>query len=516
LSDPIADSPSPARNNRSRWFWGILFIAGLIGIAVTLQSILVPKRTAAVNPPSRTLIVHVAASLRVPMEAIAAEYTRETGNEVEVRLGPSQTLLANIELSRQGDLYLPADDSYLALARSKNLTAEVIPIATQSVRVVVQRGNPKRIATLDDLLRPDVRLAQANPDSAAIGKLIRTALQKRNEWDILAKKTIVFKPAVTEVANDVKLGTADAAFGWDTMSATYPDLEMLSIPPLDTIVASVSATVLSTTTDATAALRFARYLSASDRGLPHFARAGFKVAAGDKWAEMPEIAVFAGAMLRPAIEETITAFESREGVRVARIYNGCGILVAQMKSGKHPDAYISCDVAFMKQVDDLFDSPRTLSRNRLVIAVQKGNPHNIQTLKDLGRKGLRVGVGHEQQCALGAITKQTFLAGKVYGDVSENIVVQVPAGDMLVNQMRTGSLDAAVVYVSNMKLGAGELDAVPITGIPCSIVAQPAAIGRETQFPQLSKRLIDRLLTADSERIFRDWGFDWVGGSNEP
>ncbi len=34
-------------------------------------------------------------------------------------------------------------------------------------------------------------------------------------------------------------------------------------------------------------------------------------------------------MLRPAIEETIQAFEQREGVRVIRIYNGCGILVGR-------------------------------------------------------------------------------------------------------------------------------------------------------------------------------------------
>ena len=59
-------------------------------------------------------------------------------------------------------------------------------------------------------------------------------------------------------------------------------------------------------------------------------------------------------MLRPAIEQTITAFEEREGVRVPRVYNGCGILVAQMKAGQVPDAYFACDVEFMKQVQALF------------------------------------------------------------------------------------------------------------------------------------------------------------------
>ena len=37
-------------------------------------------------------------------------------------------------------------------------------------------------------------------------------------------------------------------------------------------------------------------------------------------------------MLRPAIEETIKDFEQREGAQVTTIYNGCGILVAQIKA----------------------------------------------------------------------------------------------------------------------------------------------------------------------------------------
>jgi hypothetical protein len=54
-------------------------------------------------------------------------------------------------------------------------------------------------------------------------------------------------------------------------------------------------------------------------------------------------------------------FEQREGVRVTRVYNGCGILVTQMHSGTRPDAYFSCDVSFMDQVRDLFEPPVTIT-----------------------------------------------------------------------------------------------------------------------------------------------------------
>ncbi|MFO1002962.1 MAG: hypothetical protein U0936_21740 [Planctomycetaceae bacterium] len=54
----------------------------------------------------------------------------------------------------------------------------------------------------------------------------------------------------------------------------------------------------------------------------------------------------------------------------------------------------------------------------------------------------------------------------------ENVTVQTPTGDMLVNQLLTGSLDAAVVYLSNAS-GVGEqLDAVRIHGLSCSVAPQ--------------------------------------------
>ena len=77
-------------------------------------------------------------------------------------------------------------------------------------------------------------------------------------------------------------------------------------------------------------------MTARDRGLTHYAKHGFQVEKGDVWSEVPELNLFAGSMLRPAIEDTVKKFEAREGVRVNTVYNGCGILVAQMKAGQVP------------------------------------------------------------------------------------------------------------------------------------------------------------------------------------
>ncbi len=455
------------------------------------------------------LMLYCAASNRAVIETIRQDYEKEFGREVQVQYGPSQTLLSSAEVSSTGDLFLPADDSFITIARDKGLCDEILPIADMHAVIAVKKGNPKNIHSFDDLLKPEVKLVQANADAAAIGKLTRQVLTEQGLWDKLSERTIAFRTTVNDAANDVSVGAADAAIVYDAVLATYPGLEAIQITNFQKAISRVAITVLRSCKNSQQALHFARYISARDRGLKCYTENGFRVVQGDVWKDRPELTIFAGSMLRPAIDRTLTDFEEREGVTVIRDYNGCGILVAQMKAGQHPDAYFACDKEFMNSVPDLFPESVDVSQNELVILVQKGNPHKIRTLKDLGEMKLRVGVGHEKQCAMGWLTQNTLRDGGVQKEVMANVTVQSPTGDMLVNQMRTGALDAAVVYLSNASGAAKELDAIQIKGIPCSIAVQPFAVAEKSPNAQLASRLFQRLQSAESKRSFLQEGFRW-------
>lgn len=464
------------------------------------------------------LMLFCAASNRAVMEKVVADYADEFGRQIDVQYGPSQTLLSQMEVSQVGDLYLPADDSYLLMAQDKGLVQEILPIAKMQGVIAIKSGNPKSIQTFDDLLDDQVRLVQADPDAAAIGKVTRRILTATGQWEALKSATTAFRTTVTEAANDVVVGAADAAIVYDAVLHTYPDLEFVEIAELEPTSSQISVGVIRSTDRGADALHFARYLSAKDRGLKRYQEFGFRVAGGDRWSDVPQLRLFAGSMLRPAIEETIAAFEKREGVVVDTVYNGCGILVAQMKSGQVPDAYFACDKEFMEQVPELFPTPIDVSQNELVIAVQKGNPHQIASLRDLTKEGLRVGIGHEKQCAMGWLTQNTFKEGGVQQEVMENVTVQSPTGDMLVNQMRSGSLDAAVVYLSNTAGSGDVLDAVRIQGLECSIAVQPYAVAPTSENGQTASRLFEQICDAESQEAFTAEGFGWVrssGASNE-
>lgn len=468
-----------------------------------------PSSRPATRTGSRPLLVYCAAGVRKPVEAAAKQYEREYGVAVQLQYGGSQTLLTNAKLANTGDLYIPGDASYLDLARKEGLLAETVPLATMRPVLAVRRGNPGAIRTVDDLARDGVRVGLADPKAAAVGKVVKDALAAAGKWAPIEHRVTVTKPTVNDVATDVQLGTIDAAFVWDaTVSQASGELEVVPVPELKDRVTAVGVGVLKTTADPTAALRFLRYLAAPDKGGPHFRREGFTPAAGDPWAENPRLTLFGGAMLRPAIDDTVTEFEQREGVGVDRVYNGCGILVGQMKVGGTPDAYFACDTSFMNQVKDLFLDASDISVNQLVILVLKGNPHGIRTLDDLGKPGVRVGVGHEKQCALGALTEETLRQSGQYRLVRKNVAVESPTGDLLVNQLLAGSLDAVVAYVSNATGHADELEAMKID-IPCAMAVQPMAVAKASPRRQLAARLMAALQSAESRDRFEAWGFRW-------
>ncbi len=232
------------------------------------------------GPLARPLIVYAAPTSRLPLEAIANDYERETGQRVELRFGPSEDVLTKVRFPVPGDpadLFIPADDSYIQQARDLGLTAESIPIARVRAVVLLAKGNPKGIAAWADLHRDGVRVAVPNP-GAAVGKLAREHLTATRRWSALEPR-VVDTGTVTEAANATKLGSADAAVVWDAVAnaPAYAGQTVLTVPELEGVTGRVEMAVLTQSRDPVAALKFARYATAADQGLVHFRKFGFRV-----------------------------------------------------------------------------------------------------------------------------------------------------------------------------------------------------------------------------------------------
>jgi len=248
------------------------------------------RRPQGVQPP---LVLYCAAGVNPPVAEIVKDYQNELGVTVSVQYGGSGTLLSNLRVAQTGDLYLAADASYIHIARQQGLIAETIPLATQRPVIATAKGNPRKIQSAQDLLREDVRIALGNPDVASIGKQTEAVLRKAGLWANVKQAVQsrgVFKPTVNDVANDVKIGTVDAGVVWDAVARQYPDLEIAAPLTEDPdFVMEITVAVLRSSRQRAAAHRFARYLSAQDRGLQVFQRHHYTVVEGDVWTKEPAL-----------------------------------------------------------------------------------------------------------------------------------------------------------------------------------------------------------------------------------
>lgn len=263
-----------------------------------------------------TLTLYCAAGVKPPVEQAANQYADEYGVQIYLQYGGSGTLLSALQIAQKGDLYLAADESYLEIAAEKGLAAEAVPLARLSPVIAVPKGNPKGVRSLDDLARSDLRAALANPEAAAIGRLMRDGLKESGRWERLQKAATAMFPTVTEIANALRIGSADAGVIWDATANQYPQLETIADPALEPLGNRISIGVLSFSERPTEALRFARYLSARGKGLPLFTQHGYAAVEGDLWAEEPHLRIYCEQELRLMVEEGVRAFEKREGVSV--------------------------------------------------------------------------------------------------------------------------------------------------------------------------------------------------------
>ncbi len=521
-----------------------LLLSLLGGFAVVILLVaLLPKGGKKPQPNEHPpLVMLVAAGLRTPVEQILSLYRQEYGIEVQVQYGGSNMLLNQLKVNKfdQPDLYLAADAFYTTQAVREGLAAEIIPLARQVPVIAFRRDSNRSFISWEELLTSEIRWSLADPEQAAVGKTTRDVLRKvpsndavteTSLWDRLEAQTVrtgVFKPTVNEVANDIKIGAVDVGIVWSSTVASpeYKDeLQSVSIQELretatlKEIGDEVSVAVLTSSTQPTEALRLARYLGATDRGLRVFESLGMTVAEGDVWQLSPEITFFCGAVNRKAIEPVLEEFQKREGVVINTVFDGCGILTSRMgtiagqqqKAG-FPDVYMACDRYYLDNVQDWFQEDVNVSQTEIVLVVPKGS-QNVRALEDLLKPGVRVSIGEPDQCTIGALTQRLLQQAGLYEKLKEKqgtageVVVEKSSSALIVPDVVTGHVDVAVAYRNDVLTHGDTVDVIAIDS-PLTRAIQPLSIARNSEHKQLVRRLYRRVEQA--RQRFEAVGFDFL------
>jgi ABC-type molybdate transport system substrate-binding protein len=149
-----------------------------------------------------------------------------------------------------------------------------------------------------------------------------------------------------------------------------------------------------------------------------------------------------------------------------------------------------------------------MSKTEIIILVPKGNPRKIQSLADLAKEGLRVGLGNPEQSTLGALTRRLLEQAGILEQVMRNVATTSPTADLLVNQIRTGALDAVVVYTANTTQVREMFELIPIAMTGATAV-QTYSVGANSKHRRLAERLYEALKSVESRARYEAAGFQW-------
>ena len=226
---------------------------------------------------STSLHVYCGTGLRPPMEDLAELYTRETGVEVDVSYAGSGCLLSQLTFARRGDLYMPGEIFYMDQAQTRGHLLEFKPVASMVPVIMVQKGNPKRIASLQDLAKPGLKVALGEADAAAIGRETNALLDRAGLREQVEKNCRMRAVNIAELGNVVKLKAVDAVIIWNANAVLWADsTQTIPIPAKYYKPAQTCMGVLTFSENPSVA-RGLMELAASERGQAIFEKHGYVI-----------------------------------------------------------------------------------------------------------------------------------------------------------------------------------------------------------------------------------------------
>lgn len=229
-------------------------------------------------------------------------------------------------------------------------------------------------------------------------------------------------------------------------------------------------------------------------------------------SEKKTIVAFCGAASKPALEEAAEIFEEKTGIRVELQFSGSGRMLSQMKISQQGDLYIpgSPDYIEKAKKDGAIHPETTKEIAYLLpaIIVQENNPLNIQSLDDLGREGVDLGICAPESCCIGLYAVEIFEHNNITDLIKPNIVVHAESCSKIASLIVMDKVDAVIGWrvVSEWKPNDTEVVYLEPAQIP-RIAYIAAAVSTYTNDRESSEEFINFLTSEEGKKIFNKHGY---------
>lgn len=244
----------------------VVFMVSLIAAS------LVACGSASGDAGGKKMTALVAANMTDPMNALIKEYEkRNEGTKINASYAGTQILFTQIQQGVSADFFLSADLDYAKKAKEEGLIDSFEPVSSMREVIIVPKGNPAGIKSLENLGTKPVKLV-IGVDNVPIGKYTRQVFKNANKdyGKDFSKKVlghVVSNETNTkEVAQKAATGEAGAAIVYvtDVTPGIADKVETVEIPDKYNVTASNYAAVLNDAGNAKLAQDFLDFMLSDD------------------------------------------------------------------------------------------------------------------------------------------------------------------------------------------------------------------------------------------------------------
>ena len=227
---------------------------------------------------TKELLLYCGAGIRPPIDELVQNFESVYGFKVITDYAGSEVLFSKMKLSGRGDLYMPGDRYYLEQAADRGMILYQRPICYFVPTILVQKGNPKNIRGLKDLLRGGLKIGLGDPNTCAVGRKTMEIFTKNNiAWADIEKNVAFLSMTVNELGMQIQARSLDAVIVWDAIARYYADYgEEVPIPAENNIVSPVDVGVLVFSKDRGLAEKFVEF-AASEQGRAIFKKHHYRI-----------------------------------------------------------------------------------------------------------------------------------------------------------------------------------------------------------------------------------------------
>jgi len=162
-----------------------------------------------------------------------------------------------------------------------------------------------------------------------------------------------------------------------------------------------------------------------------------------------DLNIFAAASLTASFQAIATAFESSHHIRVRFNFGSSDGLAQQIQARAPADVFASASGEWMDAVARTVGAElrAVFARNRLAIVVPRDNPAHVTSIRDLGKRGLKLVLANASVPA-GKYARQALAKAGVAAE--RNVVSNEDNVKGVVQKVALGEADAGISYVTDV------------------------------------------------------------------